>query len=379
MGRSGRRGKAANVTWILKGPCELLCSAAIIECAMEREVEDLAPLRSPFSVLVQQLFLLLHRRARMSRQELRQELLSYPAFGSLDPRDIDRIISHLTAEGYLTADGEMLMPGTEAERIFGRSNWKDLYSVISGGGEYRAVTPDGEVIGNLDARFVSSREGGEVSLGGRSWSMVKSDEGHNIVVIVPGGSGSARTFWTGTSAEGYSPLVCHKVRQIVCRGGSVLPLSAPEKELLSQVGARFPPHLPGSGLFVMEQKGHRGFEVVIWSFGGSRFNRVLSLILSKKLGSRSLVRYNDFVVTVQRAGKERAAERVREVLRAITSMERSRIAAALPLPSVEEWKFARVLPRPVFAELVAADYYHIDEFMNVLQGLAVLPDDVAPS
>ncbi len=52
----------------------------------------------------------------------------------------------------------MLMPGPEAERVFGRSNWKDLYSVITGGGEYRAVTPDGEVIGMLDARFVNGRD-----------------------------------------------------------------------------------------------------------------------------------------------------------------------------------------------------------------------------
>ena len=61
---------------------------------------------------------------------------------------LDKIVIHLIKAGYLTTDGEMLMLGTEAERVFGRSNWKDLYSVISGGGEYRAMTPDGEVVGS---------------------------------------------------------------------------------------------------------------------------------------------------------------------------------------------------------------------------------------
>ena len=82
------------------------------------------------------------------------------------------------------------MLGMQAEKEFGRSNWKDLYSVISGGEEYRAVTPDGEVIGRLDARFVNSQESGEISLGGRDWSMVKCDEGHNIVVVVPSEAGN---------------------------------------------------------------------------------------------------------------------------------------------------------------------------------------------
>ena len=60
MGRSGRRGTAAYVAWILKNPCELLCSVAIIECAMDREVEDLWPPEQPWNVLLQQVFLYLH-------------------------------------------------------------------------------------------------------------------------------------------------------------------------------------------------------------------------------------------------------------------------------------------------------------------------------
>ena len=117
----------------------------------------------------------------------------------------------------------MLMPGPEAERVFGRSNWKDLYSVISGGGEYRAVTPDGEVVGMLDAQFVNSNDAGEVSLGGRSWTLVKCDEGHNIVVVVPGGTGSSRVFWTGGSEDGFSPLVCRTVQESPVAGNNPAP------------------------------------------------------------------------------------------------------------------------------------------------------------
>lgn len=378
MGRSGRRGKASNVVWIVKSPCELLCSIAIIECAMEKAVEDLRPPEKPYNVLLQQLFLFLHRNPQVSRRKVIAELLSYPAFAGISPADPDRIIRHLIDEEYLATDGEMLMPGTEAERVFGRSNWKDLYSVISGGGEYRAVTPDGEVVGKLDARFVTSHEDGGVTLGGRNWSMVKCDEGHNIVVVVPGGILPSRTFWTGSTEEGYSPLVCRKIREICVRGGSVLPLAVPEQEMIRLIFDRLPQELKEPGLLVSERKSNRGPEVLIWSFCGSRFNRVLALLLTRKLGSRAQVRYNDFVVRVPRAGKAGAAKRVQAVLESIRSLERSRIAAALPLPPHEGWKFARVLPRDLFAGLVVSDYYHAEEFIARFAGMEITLSVVAP-
>ena len=119
MGRSGRRGRAAYVAWVLKDPCELLCSCAIIECAMDREVETLRPPEKPYNVLLQQLFLSLHNPPRASRRKVIAELLSHPVFREISAKDLDRIIRHLIADGYVTTDGEMLMPGTEAERVSG--------------------------------------------------------------------------------------------------------------------------------------------------------------------------------------------------------------------------------------------------------------------
>ena len=146
MGRSGRRGKSAYVAWLLENPCELLCSLAIIECAIRKEVENLVPLKKPYNVLLQQIFLYLHTNSRVSGKQLRASILFPRVFRNIKPEILDQILFHLVQEGYLTTDGEMMMLGTEAERLFGLSNWRDLYSVISGGGEYRAITPDGEVV-----------------------------------------------------------------------------------------------------------------------------------------------------------------------------------------------------------------------------------------
>lgn len=364
MGRSGRRGKAAYVAWILKCPSELLCSIAIIECAVQKHVEDLQPPKKPFNVLLQQVFLYLHNHSRTNRRDLASCLFTSPVFGGMDPGILDRILDHLIHKGYLTTDGEMIMPGPEAERVFGRSNWKDLYSVIIGGGEYRAVTPDGEVVGMLDAQFVNSTGAGEVSLGGRSWTLVKCDEGHNMVIVVPGGAGSSRVFWTGGSEDGFSPLVCHMVQRLRSRGTTTLLLGEREQELLQQALAQFPAGIGPEGLFIVEldDKG----TVIVVSMNGSRFNRVLALLLRHRLGRKVQVRYDDFILIVSRAGKDAAGERVAQSVREIQAMDEHAIAEILPLLPADGWKFASALPESLFREMLIADHYHGEDFLQIL-------------
>ena len=371
MGRCGRREKYAYVAWVLQDPCELLCSLAIIECAIRKDVENLVPPRRPYNVLLQQIFLHVYNHSRISRRKLASSLLSHPVFRELGQRILDQIITHLISASYMTIDGEMLMLGTEAERVFGRSNWKELYSVISGGGEYRAVTPDGEVIGKLDARFVNSKNSEELSLGGRNWSMVKCDEGHNIVVVVPSGSASSRIFWTSAGEGGFSPLVCRIIRKIHARGGSVLPLGEHEQEVLQTVLARIPEGIGGNGLHVFERSGMKGVEVHIFTFSGSRFNRVLTSLLQDRLGGKAHVHYNDFVVKVMHAGKERVGQRVINALQEIQIMGKDEIGAILPMPSVEGWKFARALPPSLFADMVLSDHYHVEDFMDLITSVPV--------
>jgi len=378
MGRTGRRGKSAYVAWVLQNPCELLCSLAIIECALRKEVENLTPPKKPYNVLLQQIFLYLYNHSRASRKQIAASILSYPAFQDIEPEILDRIISHLITSDFATTDGEIVMLGTEAERVFGRSNWKDLYSVISGGGEYRAMTPDGEIVGKLDARFVNSKNSEEISLGGRTWSMVKCDEGHNIVVVVPSGSDTSRIFWTSAGESGFSPLVCQMVQRICARGESALPLGEHEQDVMQSVLAKIPECLGEEGLYVIEKTGKRGLEVLIFSFSGSRFNRLLSLLLKDRLGGKAQVKYTDFSIKIIRAGKKGIGQRVLHVLKEIQKMEKDEIAAVLPMPQAESWKFARALPAALLSDLSLSDHYHVEEFMDVMKHVPVLILDSDP-
>jgi len=371
MGRSGRRGKAAYVVWILKDPRELLCSIAIIECAIQKQVENLRPQKKPFGVMLQQVFLRLRHHPRTTRRDLVSFILAAPVFRATDPRILDRMLGHLLQNGYLTTDGEMIMPGPEAERVFGRSNWKGLYSMISGGGEFRAVTPDGEVVGMLDAQFVGSPASGEISLCGRSWRMVKCDEEHRIVVVVPGGAGYARVFWTGGNDDGFSPLVCHTVQRLRSRGTTTLPLGNREQGLFHLALAQFPAGIGPEGLFILEQDGEKNGTVTVVSMNGSGFNRILALLLRHRLGRTVHVRYDDFILIVSHTGREAAGERVLQAILEIRSMDYSAIAEVLPLLPSDGWKFASALPGPLFREMLISDYYHIEGFRETLGSSAV--------
>ncbi len=113
---------------------------------------------------------------------------------------------------------------------------------------------------------------------------------------------------------------------------------------MKAVLAKIPEGLGEDGLHVVEHKGTKGIEVLIFSFSGSRFNRLLTLLLQHRLGGKAQVKYNDFFIKVMRAGKEGMGQRVLRVLKEIQNMGKDEIRAVLPIPHAEDWKFACALP-----------------------------------
>lgn len=370
MGRSGRRGKPPYVACILKDACELLCMAAIIESASRKEVEPLTPPGKPYNVLVQQVILEIVRNRRTSISHIRRFVKGLNAFKNIRTRQLDALLQFLGDSSILVSDGDMLMPGPGAEQTFGRSNWKDLFSVISGGSEFRAVTPDGEVVGTLDARFVAGKSGRSFSLGGKSWTFLKSDDSHELVVVVPGKGGKNEIFWTGGQA-GFSPIVCRAVGRIISEGGSFLPLPEPDQKNISGLIEALPPLIPG-GVHVMEKPGKRGPDVTILTFRGRMFNRILASMIRAGAERKLAVSYHDFSISVKNAGKENAAPRMYDLLLKLQKRKTDEGAEDLKIPGLETWKFAMALPPQLLREMALADYYHYQEFFKDFESSEVI-------
>lgn len=369
MGRSGRRGRPPYVACILKNPCELLCMAAVIECASRREVEDLVPVIQPCNVLIQQLFLAVYREGRVSRKRLAEFLLRLTPFREIPGTVFRDILGHLVQQGFLTLDGDILMLGPAAERTYGRSNWKDLFSVIAGGGEFRVVTPDGEVVGRLDARFVGSRQEASFSLGGQQWRMVKSDADHQRVVVLPGEESSSRIFWTG-GQSGISPLVCREVQRIIS-GGTSLPLGEKEARVLSGFISRLPPGILSTGIHLWEQLQVKGTDVVIFTCRGRSFNRILRTLMNGVGGVALPARYDDFTLTIHTTRKTGGIDRMAELLQEIQERTPAALGALLPDYPAGHWKFGPALPAFAISAMTRVDGYRLEWFRQEIAGAVI--------
>jgi len=194
-----------------------------------------------------------------------REIGTLEVFRDLPQGTLGVLLAFLEEAGFLVRDGEFLMAGPRMEALYGRSQGRDLYSVIQGGGEVRAVTPDGEQIGRLDAKYIADKGRAGFSLGGMDWTLVGRDEQHGLVVVVPGGDGGGRAFWTGNRHTGLSPEVCRSIQRIVARGRTLLPLEQREGEKLAACIAAFPPIHP-QGIHVWETRRKKKVDVTVLTF-----------------------------------------------------------------------------------------------------------------
>lgn len=370
LGRTGRRGGAARMAFVLGSDLDLLLAAGAIEAAARRDVEPLRPPTLPYTVFVQQLLLALVGAGRLPRRSLLSSLLSSPVFVGISPDDAGAIVDHLIAAAYLAADGPFLMPGPAAEKDFSRSHWSALLSVFSTGLAFRALTPEGEEVGDLDARFVAGGVGTVCTLGGRRWRIIALDPGHHIATVVRevGGSRASdrRPFWSGGGAP-MSPVIARSVQVILARGSSSLPLTRKEQAAIRGIAGGIGAGIPAEGFFVTEcSEG-----IFVLSCHGGRFNGVLASLLLQTLGDGPKVRASDLCILVEGITGPDPREEVYAALRTVRTLSAAAIAAALPPSDPSDWKFGALLPPSLFARMVAADVHDCDALVAALAAAPV--------
>ncbi|QSZ67607.1 DEAD/DEAH box helicase [Methanofollis aquaemaris] len=365
LGRTGRRGSPARMAFVLGDDLALLIAVATVEAAVSHEVEPLTPPRAPYTVLVQQLFLPLLARGRVPSHSLVAGLCRLAPFAGMEV-EVTALIEDLLTSGYLTADRALLMLGPEAERTLSRSHWADLLSVFTSAAAYRALTPEGEAVGELDARFVAGGAGTVCTLGGRRWRIIALDQDYRIATVVPAGGGPAtsdrRPFWSGTGAP-LSPVVAASVRRLLVRGCSILPLGRTEQAVVGGFALEIGGAVPPDGFLVLE----RSEGIVVLSFHGSRFNRVLAYLLSDTLPGGPKVRAADLWLLVEEMTGPDPTGEVTAALAAVRGLGADDVAAALPLPDPEEWKFGSLLPQELFAGMAAADRNDCPGFVLIMK------------
>ncbi|NLX48808.1 MAG: DEAD/DEAH box helicase [Methanospirillum sp.] len=366
LGRAGRRGQPARFAFVLARPAEVVLALGALEAAMRGEAEIIEPPAHPYHVLAQQLLLGLAVSRRTRRAVLVSETGSLGPFQAIPESELELVVDHLLDGGFIAADGDLLMVGPATETAFGGTHRRELYSVLRGGRDYRAVTPDGEEVGRLDARFARSDAPGVFSLGGRGWSVVGRDDVQNLLIVQPGSSATRRAFWSGRPG-GVSPLVARSALSILAGRGSGIALDDSAQEALDACLARMPRGIQPEGVTVFERGDGGTPDVMVLTPFGAAGNRVVGSFLRSRLGTRESVMPLDLGILVRRAGAHgEAGRRVHAALLEMRSAPPGDVAATLPVEPQSSRAFGSLVPPALFSRMVVLDQLRLPKLLHDL-------------
>ncbi|HJJ48395.1 MAG TPA: DEAD/DEAH box helicase [Methanocorpusculum sp.] len=369
LGRTGRRGNPASMTFILKDACELLICVSAIEAAMRHESESLRVPACPYHVFVQQLFLLLKNRQGLGLPAIIRSLQALSPFAEMSPSAVSAVLSHLVENRYLAANGDLYTAGVRAEAELGKSNWLALVSVIHDSGGYLAVLADGTPVGTLDPRFIAGEPGMVFSFTGKTWRLLHRDDVHKRALVEPAFAKRdlKRPFWSGGGSAGVSRLVAQSAARILARKKTLLPLPAAQSGMLEELLASLPDDFEPEKIHIRAEPEGNAWSVVVSTFFGLRANEVLARLIKNRLAGMHTIRYTDFAVRIMDFGAKSGLKSVYQVLESAASLSWEDAVRELPEIPSSHWKFGELLPDELLLEMAAKDYYQIPEILDALR------------
>jgi ATP-dependent Lhr-like helicase len=369
LGRTGRRDRPARFAFLLSRPCELLLALGAVEAAMRGEAEPVTPPSLPYHILAQQVLLALTARRRTTRGELVEWVGSLGPFGSIPVADINGILDLLLSEEFIVSDGDLFMVGPATETVFGGERRQELFSALRGGRDYRAITPDGEEVGRLDARFARSEDTGSFSLGGRGWNVIGRDDTHGLVIVEPGnGAVSRRPYWSGTRG-GASPQIARAALRLLSARATSLPLDPHTQEVFMEALSGVPTGIDQEGVTIVERWTGPALEVMVLTPFGAQGNGLVASFLHNRLGEKISIRPTDFGILIRRAGKKvgEGARRVHAALEEMRSAPYDVVAATLPPVPSSARAFGPLVPPALFERMIAEDYHGLSELTGMIR------------
>ncbi|HKM41090.1 MAG TPA: DEAD/DEAH box helicase [Methanocorpusculum sp.] len=369
LGRTGRRGNPARMTFVVANACDLLTTVSVIEAAMNHAAESLQAPVCPYHVLIQQLFLLMKGKAGLGLTGIILSLRALTPFRDIPLSHFSAILDYLVRENYLTRSGDLYIVGTKAEKELGRSNWIALISVIPDSGGYLAVLPDGTIVGTLDPRFVGGEPGKTFSFTGKTWRLLHRDDAHKRALIEPASAKGdlKRPFWSGGDGGSYaSRLVCKSVAATLERGRPLLPLPLEQKEMIDGLIRRLPDDFSPGKIHIRTEPELKGYSVVVSTFLGTRTNQVLAHLLKNRLDGKHSLRSTQFAIRIFDWDSPHAGEIVAGILEELGRVSVISLAEELPRLPETTWKFGELLTEELRLEMAARDYYDIPGLLTVL-------------
>ncbi|MGF1992469.1 MAG: DEAD/DEAH box helicase [Nostoc sp. ZfuVER08] len=221
LGRSGRRGEAADMRFICTEqqplseaslpeqiPWQLLQSIAIIQLYIEEKwIEPIQPIKYPLSLLYHQTMSILTATGEISPNALAKQIFSLPPFAAISQEDFRLLLRYLIDIGHIqhTEQGKLIL-GLAAEKVVRKFQF---YAVFAEQQEY-SVKHGTTEIGSIAAPVPV---GNQFGLAGRTWEVVEVDFKKRAIVVKQA-EGKASVYWRGGGGTIHT-RVLQRMRQVL--------------------------------------------------------------------------------------------------------------------------------------------------------------------
>ncbi|BAY80022.1 DEAD/DEAH box helicase domain-containing protein (plasmid) [Nostoc linckia NIES-25] len=221
LGRSGRRGEAADMRFICTEeqplpeasfpeqiPWQLLQCIAIIQLYVEEKwIEPIKPIKYPLSLLYHQTMSILTAMGEISPNALAKQIFSLPPFAAICQEDFRLLLRYLIDIGHIqhTEQGKLIL-GLAGEKVVRRFQF---YAVFAEQQEY-IVKHGTTEIGSIAAPVPV---GNQFGLAGRTWEVVEVDFKKRAIVVKQA-EGKASVYWRGGGGTIHT-RVLQRMRQVL--------------------------------------------------------------------------------------------------------------------------------------------------------------------
>jgi len=287
MGRTGRRPAAvANCTFLATTDQRLLQAMAIVRLFDEGYVEAVRPSRRAVHILAHQIMSLGIQTGGIGRADWWGWLEGATPFDGLAGEEREAVVEHMLGKGILADHDGKLWLGEKGEKVFGRANFRALYSVFETP-KLITVRHAGHEVGTVDSTFLASiQEPGELGafvLAGRTWEVIDIDWARGRCSVKPAEAGRAARWSGGPRHLAYE----------LCQAMKAILVSEEVDGRWSTRAQRVVATLRADNAFLRdgEELIAEGRSAITWhNFAGGAANLLLARMLERELGGQVVSR-----------------------------------------------------------------------------------------
>lgn len=192
LGRSGRKEHHSILHMYASKDWSLLQNIATLELYKRGTIEEVAPIKKPYTVLLQQILSILLQESGLSRNELIKKIKSLNSWGDITLDEISVIIDHLVKIDFIEAVDNELVVGIGAERTI---KSRDFYAHFASKTDFRVVN-DHEHIGEIPLSM-ETIAGANIYLAARIWKIEDIDIDAKKIYVSPAHDGKPPIFGGG--------------------------------------------------------------------------------------------------------------------------------------------------------------------------------------